>query len=278
MLVIIITLISEINSELLIKKCSFTEGDKHDGICCLNFRMSPFMLPVTPPVDACLYISKHKCCHWDFFLFQSGVIKATCWIKFSVFSWLSHSWRWTHYFFCLCEETLATLKCKNLQSHIELERKNSTFVTPLRFIDKCYKKTATNFTYFVPDFSSKHQTHQFAWPVQTQTCCPQCCSSTSSAWTGTGTPWCLSWLHLRCRSCGPGTAGTASSGPANRTAAQERLAAWRFELSPLFDYFRLRVQRRNWQEVHFFRSFWWCWCCRATKGPKEAPILDVQWG
>lgn len=66
------------------------------------------------------------------------------------------------------------------------------------------------------------KTHQSAWPVRTQTCCPRCCSSTSSAWTGTGTPWCPSWLRLRCRSCGPGTAGTASSGPAERTAAQRR--------------------------------------------------------
>lgn len=80
----------------------------------------------------------------------------------------------------------------------------------------------TTFPFAVSDLSSK--THQSAWPVQTQMSCPQCCSSTSSAWTGTGTPWYPSWLRLRCTSCGPGTAGTASSGPADRTAAQERLA------------------------------------------------------
>lgn len=62
-------------------------------------------------------------------------------------------------------------------------------------------------------------THRSAWPVQTQTCCPRCCSSTSSVWTGTGTPWFQSWLRLRCTSCGPGRAGRASSGPVDHTAA-----------------------------------------------------------
>lgn len=114
----------------------------------------------------------------------------------------------------------------------------------------------------------KDATHQFAWPGQTQTCCPLCCSSTSSVWTGTGTPWCQSWLHLQCRSCGPGTAGRASSGPAYRTAAaaapaaEKRLAeisplmVWYFsgpsgEILPVLDQSlgvrALELQRRSWK-------------------------------
>lgn len=115
----------------------------------------------------------------------------------------------------------------------------------------------------------KDSTHQFAWPGQTQTCCPLCCSSTSSVWTGTGTPWCQSWPHLQCRSCDPGTAGRASSGPAYRTvaaaavapAAEERLAeisllmVWYFsgpngEILPVLDQSlgvrALELQRRGW--------------------------------
>ena len=54
----------------------------------------------------------------------------------------------------------------------------------------------------------------FAWPVRKRRSCPQCCSSSAGVWTGTGTLWCLSWHLHRCTACGPGRAGTASSGPA----------------------------------------------------------------
>lgn len=86
--------------------------------------------------------------------------------------------------------------------------------------------------------------------------CPQCCSSTSSAWTGTGTPWFLSLRRLQCTSCGPGTAGTASSDPAARTAAQERLA----QISTLM------VRHLSGSYGGKFLLRFLCFLCQGTKG------------
>lgn len=56
------------------------------------------------------------------------------------------------------------------------------------------------------------QTYRSAWHGQTLKSYPLCYSSSGGGGTGTGTHGSRSWRPRRCTACGPGTAGTTSSG------------------------------------------------------------------